>query len=62
MKLDEDVVRSMWLGERIYALFEDDNHLFDQAMNFAENRVKYNKLSKEKQESSISSELSELLY
>jgi Fic family protein len=61
LKLDEDTVRSIWLGERIYALFEEDNHLFDQAMSFAEKRVKYNTLSKEKQENSISSELSELL-
>lgn len=61
LKLDEDAVRSIWLGERIYALFEDDNHLFDQAMSFAENRVKYNKLYRQKQEKSISSELSELL-
>jgi Fic family protein len=61
LKLNEDTVRSIWLGERIYALFEDDNHLFDQAMNFAEGRIKYNKLNKQKQKNALSSELSELL-
>ncbi|WP_430406007.1 Fic family protein [Fluviicola sp.] len=61
LKLNEDTTRSVWLGERIYALFEDNNHLFDQAMSFAEGRIQYNKLNKKKQENSISSELTDLL-
>jgi Fic family protein/DNA-binding XRE family transcriptional regulator len=61
LKLDEETVRSIWLGERIYALFDEDNHLFDKAMSFAEGRVKYNKTSKKEQEKYLSSELSDLL-
>ncbi len=61
LKLNEDTTRSVWLGERIYTLFEDNDHLFDQAMSFAEGRIKYNKLNKKKQENSISSELTDLL-
>lgn len=61
LKLDEDTVRANWIGERIYALFNDDNHLFEKAMRVAEERVKYDQLNKKEYEKSISSELSELL-
>lgn len=61
LKLNEDQVRSIWLGERIYALFEDDNRLFNQAMSFAEERIRYNNINRERQENSISTELSDLL-
>lgn len=61
LELNEDTALSIWLGERIYTLFEGNGHLFNQAMNFAEDRIKYTKLNKEKQEGSISSNLTDLL-
>jgi Fic family protein len=61
LRLDEDTVRSIWLGDRIYALFDEDTHLFDQAMHFAEARVNYKRINKKEQEKHIHSELSALL-
>lgn len=61
LELDEDDTKATWIGERIYALFDDDSRLFEKAMQVAEKRVRYNRKNKTKHEKSISSELSELL-
>ncbi|WP_294671504.1 Fic family protein [uncultured Fluviicola sp.] len=61
LDLDEDDTKATWIGERIYALFDDDSRLFEKAMQVAEKRVRYNRKNKTKHEKSISSELSELL-
>ena len=61
LELNEDTALSLWLGERIYNLFEGNDHLFTQAMNFAEDRIKYTKLNRKQEESSISSDLTNLL-
>ena len=59
--LDEDETKANWIGERIYALFDEDSHLFEKAMQVAEARVNYNRKSKTSYEKTLSSELSELL-
>ncbi|MNK05463.1 Adenosine monophosphate-protein transferase and cysteine protease IbpA precursor [compost metagenome] len=61
LELDEDTTRANWIGERIYALFDEDSHLFKKAMQVAEKRLTYDKLNKRKYEKSISGELDELL-
>lgn len=61
LELDEDDTKATWIGERIYALFDDDSRLFEKAMQVAEKRVRYNRKNKTKHEKSISLELSELL-
>lgn len=61
LELDEDDTKATWIGERIYALFDDDSRLFEKAMQVAEKRVRYNRKNKTKHEKSISSELNELL-
>jgi Fic family protein len=61
LELDEDDTKATWIGERIYALFDDDSRLFEKAMQVAEKRVSYNRTNRTKHEKSISSELSELL-
>lgn len=61
LQLDEDTARASWIGERIYALFIDDSHLFDKAMRVAEERVKYDRQKKITHEKSLSSDLSDLL-
>lgn len=61
LELNEDDTRATWIGERIYALFDDDSRLFEKAMQVAEKRVQYNRRNKTEHEKAISSELSELL-
>lgn len=61
LALDEDTARATWIGERIYALFDEDSHLFEQAMQVAEKRLTYAKLNKQNYQKSISGELDELL-
>lgn len=61
LELNEDDTKATWIGERIYALFDDDSRLFEKAMQVAEKRVKYNRKNKTKHDKAISSELSELL-
>lgn len=61
LQLDEDTVRANWIGERIYAMFGDDNRLFEKAMRVAEERVKYAQKSKAKHKKALSSELADLL-
>lgn len=61
LELDEDDTKATWIGERIYALFDDDSRLFEKAMQVAEKRVRYTRKNKTKHEKFISLELSELL-
>lgn len=61
LDLNADTVLSIWLGERIYSLFEGNDHLFNQAMNVAEDRIKYTNLNRKKHEGAISSKLTDLL-
>lgn len=61
LDLDEDTARANWIGERIYALFSDDSHLFEKAMQFAEERVRYDQKKKGHYEKKLSSELADLL-
>lgn len=61
LELNEDDTKAAWIGERIYALFDEDSHLFEKAMQVAERRVKYNRKNRTKHDQTISSELSELL-
>lgn len=61
LELDEDSVRASWMGERIYALFDEDSRLFEKAMQVAEERVKYDRQHKEDHQKVMSSELNDLL-
>lgn len=61
LKLDEDAARASWIGERIYALFEEDSRLFEKAMQVAEERINYNRNNKASYEKSLSPGLSDLL-
>lgn len=61
LDLNSDDIKATWIGERIYALFDNDSRLFEKAMQVAEKRIQYNRKIKTKHEKTISSELGELL-
>lgn len=61
LNLDEEEVKASWIGERIYALFDEDSHLFEKAMRVAEARVNYKRTSKKKHEKAVTPELASLL-
>ncbi|WP_343637305.1 Fic family protein [Fluviicola sp.] len=61
LELDEDSTRASWIGERIYALFDEDSRLFEKAMQVAEERVKYDRQNKADYQKVISPQLNDLL-
>lgn len=61
LELDSLEAKAVWLGERVYSLFEGEERLFEKAMSVAEERIEYIRKKATDQEENLSERITDLI-